>query len=156
MASVREQILGEKVMAKLETVRAALDWMTVVRNPRDPIGEEEWNAIVLLDGPEPISMGLTGFVEDRRVTFTIGMMVRERDGDTIETLLDAGYVAIGNALIDPADIQLGGLVIGVEQGETSEPFYGRTKGSARMAGGMTMDFTVRYLAREGDASTPGP
>lgn len=156
MSSVREQILGGKIMAKLDAVKVALGWAKVIRNPRGAIGEEELNAIVLMDGGERPPQGLTGFVDDRTLDFSIGLLVQEADGKTIEQLLDAGLVAVTDALIDPLDIQLGGLAVGIDQGETSDPVIGRQQGGARYLGGIAMDFSVRYLAREGDASTPAP
>jgi hypothetical protein len=59
-------------------------------------------------------------------------------------------------LLDPADIQLGGLAIGIARGAISDPGIGRSAKGARIIGAQSMDFTVQYLAREGDASTPGP
>ena len=46
MASVRFQAFAA-IEAKLEVVRAALDWIKVIRDPREPIGEDQLNALVL-------------------------------------------------------------------------------------------------------------
>lgn len=156
MSSVREQILGGKVMTKLEAVRTDLGWGKVIRNPRDEMGEEDLPAIVLMDGGERQPDGMTGHVDDRWLEFTVGLFVLEQGGKTLEQLLDEGLVAVTDALIDPQDIQLGGLAVGIEQGETSDPVLGRLPGGARYLGAISMDFSVRYMAREGDASTPAP
>lgn len=155
MASVRAQILGA-VLAKLETVQAALGWQELLRNPRNPLGEDQFNAIVQMDGGDRSPMGLTGNVEQDTLEFSVAWLVMERNGDTAEDLLDAGFVAIADALLDPDDIQLGGLAIGIARGAISDPGIGRSAQGARVIGAQTMDFTVQYLAREGDASTPGP
>lgn len=155
MASVREQIL-QAVLAKLEAVRVALNWTTAIRNPREPLGDDQLNAIVLMDGGGASPSGLTGYVEDREVDFSIGVLVQEGSAGTAEELIDLGYVAVINALLDPADIQLGGLAVGIRQGEEGDPSFGRPEGGARILGAIAMDFSVRYMAKEGDASTPGP
>lgn len=155
MASVRAQIFAA-VEAKLQQVAVDLDWSGVIRNPREPLGEDDLNCIVMMDGGDRAPEGLTGFVEDRACEFSVGLMVRETDEATLEQLLDAGFVAVTDSLMDPTDIQLGGLIVGLSQGEVSDPVYGRPKDSARIVGGQTMDFTARYMGREGDASAVGP
>jgi len=155
MASVRRQIF-DAVAAKLEAVRADLAWRSVVRNPRAPVGEDQMNAIVLDEGGEPEPGDLTGSVEINEADFTVGMVVAESGGASAEDLLDAGFVAICDALQDPNDIQLGGLAIGVLRGGVSRPFVGASVSGARIVGVQTIGFTVQYMAREGDASTPGP
>jgi hypothetical protein len=155
MASVRRQNF-DAIAAKLEAVRIALGWQTVVRNPRKPIGEDQMNAIVLDEGGEPDPDDLTGGVEINLADFAVGMVVMETGADSAEDLLDLGFVAICDALQDPNDIQLGGLAIGVLRGGLSKPFVGTSAGGARIVGVQTINFTVQYMAREGDASTPGP
>lgn len=155
MASVRRQIF-DAVEAKLEAERAALGWKTVLRNPREPVGEDQMNAIVFDEGGEPEPDDLTGSVEIHEADFTVGMVIAESGGEKAEDMLDAGFVAICDALQDPNDIQLGGLAIGVLRGALSKPFVGRSVSGARIVGVQTIGFTVQYMAREGDASTPGP
>ncbi len=155
MASVRAQILAA-AEAKLSAVRVALAWQTLIRNPREKVGEDQLDALVMVDGGDRAPEGLTGHVEYRWVEFAVGWLVRETSADTIEELLDAALVAIIDALIDPDDIQLGGLAIAIEQGEIGEPVIGRSETGARIVGGQWTEFAVQYLAREGDASTPGP
>lgn len=156
MSSVYAQILA-KVEEKLDAVRQALDWLTLVRNPREPVGEDQLNAIVLMFGAEPDPRGLTGRVDERELEFAVGFLVEERkSGPSAEDLLDAARVAVSDALLDPNDIQLGGIASGVFQGGVSEPVFGRAPDGARYRGGLSMEFSVKYWAREGDASAPGP
>lgn len=155
MPSVREQIL-QAVLAKLESVRDALSWKTAIRNPREPLGEDQINAIVMMDGGGDEPQGLSGYVEECEVEFSVGILVAETTTAPAELLLDAGYLAIVNKLIDPADIQLGGLAVGVKKGAEGEPVFGRPEGGARILGAMAIDFSVRYMTKEGDASTPAP
>ncbi|MBA3055112.1 MAG: hypothetical protein FP826_09295 [Sphingomonadales bacterium] len=155
MASVRKQIL-DVVELKLETVRAALGWLTVARDPRELIGEDEMNAILLGSGGDREPDSLTGQVETHVMDFEVGLVVIERDGDLAEDLLDAGYVAISDALLNPADIQLGALAVDIRRGEMSPPFIGRGKSGARIVGVQSIGFMVSYWAREGDASNPAP
>jgi len=156
MASVRRQIF-DAVEAKLEAVRADLGWKTVLRNPREKVGEDQMNAIVLSEGGEHEPDDLTGSIEIHDSAFSVGMVILESGGDKAEDILDAGFVAICDALQDPNDIQLGGLAIGVLRGGLSQPFVGRSvENGARVVGIQTIGFTVQYMAREGDASTPGP
>ena len=155
MPSVRMQAFLA-IEAKLALVLQALDWSTLVVNPRGELGEDQLNALVLMYGGENEPNSLTGFVEQRVADFSVGMMVRETQGETLEQLLDAGFVAVSDALIDPTDIQLGGLVNDVRMGAVSDPVYGRVDDGARLIGGQVIDFSIGYLAREGDASTPGP
>jgi hypothetical protein len=155
VASVRAQIFAA-VEAKLADVLATLAWTTLLVNPRDPVGEDQLDAIVLMHGGEPEPDGLTGRVDRRTLEFSVAWLVRERGGSTAEELLDAGFVAISDALLDPADIQLSNLAVAIAQGGVSDPAIGRAEKGARILGGQTMDFTVEYYAREGDASTAGP
>lgn len=155
MASVRAQILAA-VLVKLGQVRVALLWTSVLRNPREPVGEDQLNAIVLMDGGDREPVTLTGGVEQNDLEFSVGLLVQETAIATAEDLLDAGFVAVADALLDPTDIQLGGLAIGIVRGAVSDPVIGRGPQGARVLGGQSIDFTVQYLAREGDASTPGP
>lgn len=156
MSSVRAQILAA-VAAKLEAVRVALNWATLVRNPREPIGEDQLNALVQMDGGDREPGSLTGHVERCTLEFSVGWMAMEREGGpSAEELLDAAFVAISDALLDPADIQLGGLAIAIERLGISDPLIGRGPSGARILAGQSMDFAVEYMAREGDASTPGP
>jgi hypothetical protein len=155
MASVRAQILSA-VTAKLEAVQADLGWKATLRNPRESLGEDQFNAIVQMDGGDREPIGLTGHAEQDTLEFSVAWFVMEAGGDSAEDLLDAGFVAIADALLDPADIQLGGLAIGIARGAISDPGIGRSAKGARIIGAQSMDFTVQYLAREGDASTPGP
>lgn len=155
MASVRAQILAA-VMAKLEEVRAALGWESLIRNPRNPIGEDQANAIVLVDGGDRPPNGLTGEVEEGWLEFSVGWLVLESGSDTAEDILDLGFVAISDKLLDPDDIQLGGLAVDIRREGLSDPQIGRSPEGARIVGGQAMDFVVQYQSREGDASTPGP
>jgi len=155
MASVRRQLF-DAIAAKLEAVRVDLDWKTVLRNPRKAVGEDQMNAIALDEGGEPEPDDLTGNVEINMADFAVGMVVMETGADSAEDLLDRGFVAICDALQDPDDIQLGGLAIGVLRGGMSRPFIGTSVTGARVVGIQTINFTVQYMAREGDASTPGP
>lgn len=155
MASVRAQLF-DLVEAKLEGVREALDWAALLRNPVEPVGEDQCNALVLLDGGDRAPQGLTGHVERRWLEFSVGMIVREAEGTRAHQLLDAGFVAVVNALCDPADIQLSQLAVAIEMGALSDPVIGRAPQGARVMGGQSIDFSIEYLAREGDAETPGP
>lgn len=155
MASVRYQAFAA-IEAKLETVRASLDWLKVIRDPREPIGEDEMNALVLATGGEPEPDSLTGHVELARSEFSIGLMVIEPEGQRAEELLDAGFVAVCNALQDPEDMQLGGLVNSVMRKGMSAAIIGRSLSGARIIGAQSIDFEFEYMAREGDAETPGP
>lgn len=155
MASVRAQILAT-VETQLGEVKDDLGWSTLVRNPREPIAEGQMNALILWDGGDRDPDGLSGHVEDCTLEFSIGMMVKEAGGSTAEELLDAGLVAVCDKLIDPDNIQLGGLAIGIARGAISDPVIGRAAQGSRYVAGQAIDFTVRYFAREGDASTPGP
>lgn len=155
MASVREQIL-QAVFAKLEEVRDDLNWQRAVRNPRDALPEGDLNAVVQMDGGLRDPRGLTGHVEENGLEFSVGLLVKESSAETAEALLDAGYVAVKDKLLDPDDIQLGGIASGIEALGGSDPIFGRPQGGARILGGMTLDFMVRFYEREGDASTPAP
>jgi hypothetical protein len=155
MPSVRAQILAA-VEAKLESVRVALSWQSVLRNPRETIGEDQMNAILLMDGGDREPAALTGFVELCWLEFSTGVMVKETAGHAAEDLLDAGYVAISDALLDPTDLQLGGLAVAIQRQAISDPMIGRGPTGARIIAGQSIDFAIQYMAREGDASTPGP
>lgn len=155
MASVRAQILST-VERKLRDVVDQLGWKVMVRNPREPIGEDQFNAVVMMDGGDREPVSLTGHVEQTSLEFSVAWLVQEARETRAEELLDAGFVAIVDALIDPTDIQLGGIAIGVMRGAITDPAIGRSAQGARIVGGQSMDFTVQYLAREGDASTAAP
>ena len=155
MASVRMQAFLA-IEEKLELVRGALGWAKLIVNPRTPLGEDDLDALVLLYGGESEPGSLTGFVEQRSAEFSVGLMVRETQAMTLEQLLDAGFVAVSDALIDPDDIQLAGLVVDVRMGGISDPVHGPAENGARIVGGQVIDFSINYLAREGDAQTPGP
>jgi hypothetical protein len=155
MASVRMQIFAA-IEARLEVVKTALGWATMLRNPRTPVGEDQMNALVFAPGGEPEPASLTGGVETMTAEFSVGLVVMERADATAEALLDAGFVAICDALQDPDDIQLGGLAIGVLRGALSPPYIGTSALGARIVGVQEIEFTVQYMAREGDASTVGP
>ena len=155
MASVRKQIL-DAVEAKLEAVRVALGWNTLVHNPREPVGDDQFDALVMMDGGDLAPMGLTGHVEQRWLEFSVGLMVRDRSDASAEEKLDAGYVAVCDALLNPADIQLGGLAIDIQLGGVGDPMFGRAQSGARVVGGQSMEFMVQYLAAEGAASVVGP
>lgn len=155
MASIRMQIFAA-VEVKLTAVVAALGWETMLVNPREPVGEDEMNAIVMAYGGEPDPGGLTGHVSTHETDFSVGLVVREAGVKPAEQLLDEGYVAVSDALLDPDDIQLGGLAVGIRRGGMSEPFVGRGRNGAMMVGVQEIGFTVQYWGREGDASAPGP
>lgn len=155
MASLRAQIIAT-VMSKLDQARDDLGWKTLLRNPREPVGEDQFNAILLGEGGDDEPESLTGHVEHSELDFSVGMLVQETATMTAEELLDAGFVAIVDGLINPADIQLGGIAIGIRRGAMSPPYIGRSAQGARIVGAQSIDFTVQYLAREGDASTAAP
>lgn len=155
MTSVRFQIF-DAVEDKLETVRAALGWTTVLRDPRTPVGEDQMNAVILGSGGEADPDSLTGHVQTCRLDFSVGLVVLETAAATAEALLDAGFVAVCDALLDPADIQLGGLAVGIRRGAMSPPFVGMGQSGARIVGVQEIGFSVDYWAREGDASSVGP
>lgn len=155
MASVRMQAFMA-IEAKLELVRQALDWRTLIVNPREPVGEDQLDAILLAHGGDMIPEGLTGHVELLEAEFSVGMVVCERAGMTPEELLDAGFVAISDALTDPTDMQLSGLVVTVRRGAISPPYIGTAQSGARLLGAQEIEFSFQYMAREGDASTPAP
>lgn len=155
MASVRLQAFLA-IEEKLELVLQALDWNRLIINPRVSLGEVDLDALVMMYGGDNEPSALTGFVEQRSADFSVGLMVRETQTMTLEQMLDAGFVAVSDALIDPSDIQLGGLVCDVRMGAVSDPVYGRAEQGARLVGGQVIDFSINYQVREGDASTPGP
>lgn len=155
MASVRRQILLA-VEAKLLAARDALGWSMLLVNPRTAVGEDQFNALVLAYGGDTEPTGLTGHVGQSEVEFSVALLVQETGSASAEDLLDQGFVKVSNTLLDPADIQLGQLAIGVRRGAISDPSIGRGQGSARIFGGQVIDFAVQYLEREGDAETPGP
>lgn len=155
MSSVRKQIL-DTVEAKLAIVLADLAWQTLLVNPREEVGEDQLNAIVMMHGGDRDPDGLTGHVEMAWLEFSVGWLIQEAGGPTAEELLDAGYVAISDALLDPDDVQLAGLAVAIRRGAMSDPMIGRAQTGARIVGGQAMDFSVQYLAREGDTSTAGP
>ena len=157
MASLRAQIL-DAVEAKLVAVAAEIDWATVLRNPREVVGDDQYNALLQMDGGDREPGSLTGHVETRWLEFSVGMMVRETGGDgpSAEELLDAGYVAVSDALLDPDDMQLGGLAVAIAMGAVSDPLIGRGQTGAAMIGGQVIDFSVQYWTREGDASSAAP
>jgi hypothetical protein len=155
MASVRAQIMAA-VLAKLDAVRAGLSWNTVLRNPRGMVGEDQLPAIVVMDGGDREPKGLTGNVEDCWLEFSVGWMLAESEEDTAEALLDAAFVAINDALLDPDDVQLGGLAVAIRREAISDPMFGRAPQGAVIMAGQSMDFAVQYFVREGDASSPAP
>jgi len=155
MASVRMQIL-DAVEAKLSSVAATLGWQAVIRDPREPIGEDQMPVIVLGSGGDQEPDSLTGHVATHVLEFAVGLLVIETAGDSAEDLLDAGFVAVSDALLDPADIQLSGLAEQIWRGAMSPPFVGRSASGARIVGAQSIDFSVSYWEREGDASAPGP
>lgn len=155
MASVRYQAFAA-IEAKLETVRGVLDWLSLIRDPREPTGEDQMNALLLATGGEMEPDGLTGHVAIARCEFSVGLLVIEPEGQRAEDLLDQGFVAVCNALQDPTDMQLGGLVNWVLRKGVSAAFVGRSLSGARIIGTQSIDFEFEYMTREGDAETPGP
>lgn len=155
MASVRFQALAA-IEAKLEVVRGTLDWLKVIRDPREPIGEDQLNALVLATGGEMEPDSLTGHVAIVRAEFSVGLMVIESASQSAEELLDAGFVAVSNALTDPDDMQLGGLVNSVLRKGMSAAMIGRGLAGARIIGAQSIDFEFEYMTREGNAEVPGP
>lgn len=155
MPSLRAQILAA-AEAKLETVRAQLDWTSLLRNPREPVGQDQFDALVMFDGGDRAPSGLTGHVEERWVEFSVGLMVLHTNENTAEDRLDAALTAVADTLIDPADIQLGGLAIDIQLGAISDPVFGRSEEGARAIGGQSLEFMVRYLATEGNFSQVAP
>lgn len=156
MSSVRKQIFDYVVDTKLAAVAAALGWPSVLRDPRVPVGEDQMNALVFGSGGELEPDSLTGHVETCVAEFSVGLVVIEADGASAEELLDAGFVAVCDALLDPDDIQLGGLAVDVRRGAMSPPFVGKGQSGARIVGVQEIGFFVSYWAREGDASAVGP
>ena len=155
MASVRFQAFAA-IEAKLELVRQELDWASLLRDPRDPIGEDQMNALVLGTGGDDEPDSLTGHVATHRADFAVGLMVIEAGGKSAEELLDEAFVVVSNALLDPADIQLGGLVVDVRRGAMTPAMIGTVEGGSRIIGVHSIDFNFEYWAREGDAEQPGP
>lgn len=155
MASLRAQIFAA-VRAKLETVRVALGFASLLENPRTAIGTDQLDALLLLHGGDREPDWLTGATEEHWLEFGVGWMVRETVAGGAEAQLDAAFVAVSDALTDPADVQLGGLVVEIQRGALSEPQVGRAADGAHILAGQFCDFAVRYMAREGDASTAGP
>lgn len=155
MASVRMQIF-DAVQAKLALVRDRLDWLTVLRDPRVPVGEDQMNALVLGTGGDMEPDSLSGHVATHQLEFSVGLIVLESETSCAEALLDAGFVAVSDALLDPLDIQLGGLAVDIRRGSMTPPFIGTAKSGARIVGVQEIEFTVSYWAREGDASAVGP
>ena len=146
--------------AKLRQVQLDLGWPTFLRNPRERIGVEQMPAIIMVDGGSPAPGSLTGGVADDAVQFSTAVMAAEKAGadedDRVEALLDLGFVRISNALLDPDDIQLGGLATGVFREEVSDPIYGRPDKGAQWFGGQTHDWRIEFMGREGDAEAVGP
>lgn len=155
MSSLRMQIF-DRIEEKLELVLVDLDWRTLVRNPREPIGEDQMNAIAFMHGGDSSPENLSGHVEIYWLEFSVGWVVLETKTDMAEALLDLAFVAISDALLDPDDIQLGQLAIGIQREEISDPMIGRSANGSRIVGGQSMSFRVQYMAREGDASSPAP
>ena len=155
MASVRRQIF-DAVEAKLAAVVTDLGWRTMLRNPHAPIGEDQMNAIVLGEGGDLEPGSLTGAVETNVLEFEVGLLVLETADTDAETLADAGFVAVSDALLDPADIQLGGLAVDIRRTGMSPVFVGKGQSGSRIVGAQSIGFQASYWAREGDASTAGP
>lgn len=159
MASVRAQIFAA-VDALLQDVLAELGWKTFLHNPREPLGTDQMDAIAMMDGGDREPDALTGGISDNELTFSVAWVVEEPAnpgaGETAEEKLDAGYVAISDKLLDPTNIQLGGLAVGIFRGAIDDPQIGRPERSGRYMGAQAMDFRVRYFEREGDASSVGP
>lgn len=159
MASVRAQIFTA-VAARLEEVKDDLGWKTFLHNPREPLGTDQTDAIAMMDGGDVEPDALTGGVSDNELTFAVAWVVEEPANpgpdETAEEKLDAAYVAISDKLLNPADIQLGGLAVGIWRGAVDDPQIGRPERGARYLGAQAMDFRVRYFEREGDASSVGP
>lgn len=155
MASVRQQAYA-RIEAKLELVRAALDWSAVLRDPRVAVGEDQMNALVLGTGGDAEPGSLTGHVATHTAEFAVGLVVIERAGVSAEELLDQGFVAVSNALLDPLDVQLGGLVVDVRRGALSPALVGQGESGGRVIGVQEIGFSFDYWTREGDEETPGP
>jgi hypothetical protein len=155
MASLERQII-DAVEVKLEAVRAALGWGALLVDPSGAVGQDQMNALVLATGAilEPDS--LTGGVQDTVLEFEVGMVVAETAGSPARDQLDAGLVAVVDALIDPTDIQLGGLAKDILRGAASPIFVGRGETGSTIVGVRSIGFFVKYWAREGDASSVGP
>ncbi len=155
MASLGEQIRLD-VMELLEQCRVALDWRTLERNPREPVGEDQLNAILFMDGDEMEPDSLTGGVETCMLDFIVGVLVLETESSgTMEEQLDAAWVRICDTLVNPANIQLGGLAVDIEKMGKTRPNYGRAAQSGRLGAEQFMEFRVQYWGREGDASVTG-
>lgn len=155
MASVRSQIFTA-IEAKLDAVVSTLGWQSRITNPREPIGEDQMHAILLATGGDAEPDSLTGKVDTHTAEFAIGLVVVENGDGEAEGLLDQGFVAINNALLDPDDIQLGGLVTDIRRGAMSPPFIGRTPSGARVVGVQEIEFSADYWVRQGDVSQVGP
>ncbi len=156
MPSVRMQI-ADKVEEKLTAVLASLGWKTLERNPQDPFGEDQMNAIGFVFGGEPEPDNLTGQTEVFEMELEIGLVVKQTAAAKAEDLLDAGYVAVCNALLDPDDIQLDGLAQDIRRGALGPPLIGRSAGEgARIIGVQSIGFFIRYWTREGDVTAKGP
>lgn len=152
MTSLRFQIF-DAVEEKLQRVCEELGWQGVIRNPRNEIGEDQMNAILLATGGDAEPGGLTGNVETCVAEISVGLAVIEQRGGRAEELLDQGYVAVFNALTDPSDIQLGGLAVQIRRGAISPPYIGRSVHGARVVGVQEIEFNIEYWTSEGDASS---
>lgn len=155
MASVRFQMF-DAIEAKLQDVRDALGWNAVLRDPRNPVGEDQMNALLLATGADLEPDALTGQVQAHTAEFSVGMVVLESEAASAEVLLDTGFVAVCDALEDPADMQLGGLIVGLWRGGLSPAFIGLGEEGGRIIGVQEIQFRAQYWTREGDVSSPGP
>lgn len=161
MASLREQIFAA-VEARLTALAAdeAVGLQTFIRNPKDVIGVDQMDAMEMIDGGSPEPGSLTGGVATNELTFTTGIFAVERggaeDADTAKDKLDRYFVAVSDALLDPDNIQIGGLAVGIFRGAISDPVYGRPKQGAQWMGAQWIDWRVQFWEREGDASSVGP
>lgn len=155
MASLERQIL-DVVEARLEAVRVTLGWATVLVDPAETVGQDQMNALVLGAGAIMAPDSLTGHVETNEMEFSVGLVVRQSAGHPARDLLDEGFVAVCDALIDPDDLQLGGLAVDIRRGSASPVFIGRGETGSTIVGVRELGFFVTYWAREGDASAVGP
>lgn len=155
MASVREQIFAARDV-KLQAVQVALGMATFLRNPREPLGADQFDGIAVMDGGDREPDTLTGHVADMELEFSVAWFVADDADKTIEEKLDDAFVAISDALLDPADIQLGALAVSIRRLGLSDPQIGRPERGSKYLGAQSMDFAVRYFEREGDASSVGP
>jgi hypothetical protein len=155
MASVRRQIF-DAIAAKLEAVRDRSRLAIVLRNPRKPVGEDQMNAIVLGEGGEPEPDDLTGHVEINVADFEVGMVVMETGAPRPRTCSTPASSRSATRCRIPAISSSAGWRSACCAAGWRDRISARRSAARAIVGVQTINFSVQYMAREGDASTPGP